>query len=122
MTGIVFWRKDDDSEYKHLRFIISEPDIDDMVLVVSMTTFRDTGKEDLSCVLEKGEHPCITHKSYIRYDKALELNTVKLLQEKYNGNLIMRDDIKPNIMKRIQEGAKNSPALPGKFRKYFDYF
>ena len=37
--GTTFWRKDEDSDYRHLRFIISDPDVDNKVLVVGMTKF-----------------------------------------------------------------------------------
>ncbi|GAH12436.1 unnamed protein product, partial [marine sediment metagenome] len=47
--GTTFWRKDKDSDNQHLRFIISDPDVDNKVLVVGMTKFKNNNREDTSC-------------------------------------------------------------------------
>lgn len=39
----------------HLRIIISDPDPYNRVLVVNVTTYYDTGREDDSCILRKDE-------------------------------------------------------------------
>ena len=121
MKGSCFWRKDDDSENTHLRIIISDSDPDGMVLLVGISSIK-TGREDTSCILEAGDHKCIKHRSYIRYDKAIEINQKKLLSEKFKGLLIFKENFNAPLLLRIQNGAKSSLALPGKFRKYFDYF
>lgn len=124
--GKSFWREDskdkEGNPLKHLYFVISNPDIDNNVLVVNMTTFKDTGREDLSCILDVGEHPEITNKSYIRYDKAVELGTSKIIELAMKKIIILKKDLDPTVLKRIQEGAKESSALPDKFKKYFSYF
>jgi hypothetical protein len=122
MKKAAFWRKDDDGLEKHLRFVISDPDMDRNVLIVHMTKIKNNGREDLSCVLRKGEHRCLTDDSYIRYDKAFTLSSVKMLQEKFSGNIDFRDDISDDLLGRIQEGAKTTDALPIKFESFFDYF
>lgn len=120
--GFAFWRRDEDGEDRHLRFVISEPDVDGKVLVVHMTTFRGNGREDTSCMLNPGDHECVVDKSYIRYDKAFDIELMSLLIEKTSGSIIMKQDLKAPVLKRIQEGARNSPALQRKFKKYFEKF
>lgn len=122
IRGTTFWRKDESGSYFHLRFAISEPDIDGTVLVVGMSTLQGTGREDLSCVLKPGDHPQVREDSYIRYDRACALSYLKLLQEKVRGELTMVADLAPLILARIQNGARKSRALPGKFRKYIPLF
>ncbi len=125
--GKSFWRADSKDKngksLKHLYFVISNPDIDNNVLVVNMTTFRDTGREDLSCILNVSDHPKITDKSYIIYGRARELCTAKIIELTMNKIITFEDDLDPAVLKRIQEGAKKPEgALEGKFKKYFSYF
>jgi hypothetical protein len=98
------------------------PDVDDTVLTVGMTTFHGTGREDTSCILEPGDHPAVKQKSYIRYDKACAINYRGLLEERFRGLITMNDDLKKEVILRIQEGARKSPALPRKFVKFFASF
>ncbi len=124
--GESFWLEDSKDEegkpLKHLYFVISNPDIDNNALVVNMTTIKDTGRENLSCILNIGNHPEIKNKSYIRYDKARELGTAKIIELAMKKIIIPKKDLDPTVLKRIQEGAKKPGALQGKFKKYFSYF
>ena len=120
--GLVFWRKDEDGANRHLRFVISDPDVDGTVLTVHMTSYHGNGREDTSCILNPGDHECIRSKSYIRYDRAFEMEMIGLLIEKTNGSITMEPDLEGPVLKRIQEGARRSAALQRKFRKYFDNF
>ncbi|MBA7533137.1 hypothetical protein ES705_25372 [subsurface metagenome] len=124
--GKSFWREDSKDKkgnpLKHLYFVISNPDIDNNVLVVNMTTVKNTGREDLSCILDVGDHPEITNKSYIKYDKAIELGTAKMIELAMKKIIILKKGLDPTVLKRIQEGAEKSSALSGKFKKYFSSF
>jgi len=120
--GTTFWRKDEDSDYRHLRFIISDPDVDNKVLVVGMTKFKNNKREDTSCLLHPREHNCIKFESRIRYDKAYEIEYSILLQEKFEGNIELKDNISSVLLARIQSGAKITKALIPKLKKYFQYF
>ena len=120
--GTTFWRKDEDSDYRHLRFIISDPDVDNKVLVVGMTKFKNNKREDTSCLLHPGEHKSIKFQSRIRYDKAYEIEYSILLQEKFEGNIELKDNISSGLLAIIQSGAKITKSLPPKFKKYFQYF
>jgi hypothetical protein len=122
MKGTVFWRKDDSGTNYHLRFVISDPDAENKVMIVHMTTIYETGREDLSCVLVPGDHHCVKHRSYIRYDNPLVLDRVKILREKFNGTIQMVEDVTEEILLKIQEGARNNDALPEKFKPFIDYF
>lgn len=117
-----FWLKNIDECDPHLRFIISDPDENNMVMVVNMTTYRNTVREDNSCILNKGEHSQIVHKSFIKYSKSEELNSLKLMQDKLCRNINFKEDISNTLLIKIQNGAKRSIYLPGKFKKYFNFF
>lgn len=120
--GLTFWRKDEEGENSHLRFVLSEPDVDSKVLIVHMTSYHGNGREDDSCILNPEDHVCIKSKSYIRYDQAFDKEMISLLIEKTNGSIIMEPDLDASVLQRIQDGARRSTALHRKFRKYFENF
>ncbi len=124
MKGRTYFKLDTSNGEKdpHLRFIISDPDPDDYVLVVNATTYYNTGREDKPCLLNRGDHKKIKHPSYIAYKWAEEKNTIKLLNDKLNQIIEFKDNLSEEVLIRIQEGAEKSKLLPKGFRKYFQYF
>ena len=105
---------------KHLYIVISNQSNQDRILLVNVTTYK-TGK-DTSCILESGDHPFIKHKSIINYAEPLE-PVHDPFEGFVNRNIIQRaKSISKVVLRKVQEGAKVSPALPRKFRKYFRYF
>lgn len=120
--GITFWYKDKKSPKEHLYFIISDPAEDNTVLVVNMTTFYNTGKEDSSCILQEGEHPAIKQKSYITYHNAFAVDISVILTNIAQKQILSSERLSPTCLKKIQYGAMNSDYLPEKLQKYFDYF
>jgi hypothetical protein len=122
IKGLTFWRSDASGK-EHLCFVISDICKDDnSVLVVNMTTFRNIGLSDLSCVLDVGDHPAVKHKSYIIYEMAKIFSVEKILNDTINGKLRKDCKIDDALLKRIQDGAKKSDLLPEKFEKYFECF
>jgi hypothetical protein len=119
--GTAFLRADG-SGHMHLKVVISEPDPEGMVLVVSVTSVPTTRRFDQSCILEAGCHDFITRRSYVSYAHSVELNNVGILKEKFKGELISKPDATPDILERIQEGARVSRFLSRSLRKYFAYF
>ena len=117
-----FWYKNPAELKRHLRFIISNPDRDNKALVVNMTSCDNNVRDDESCVLEVGDHPCVCNRSYIKYSKSKMLDLSKLNTElqKNPGDIV--EPISDRILKRIQKGAKKSKMLPDKFFKFFDLF
>ena len=93
-----------------------------MVMVVNMTTYRNTGREDNSCILNVGDHPKVTRKSWIKYSESEELLINKLLDDRLNKLIDFEEDISDELLQRIQDGAKKSLYLPRKFYKYFNFF
>ncbi len=122
MKKKVFWRKDDSGKDYHLRFVISGPDAENRVMVVNMTTIRRNGREDLSCVLVPGDHPCVINKSYIPYNLSLDLDYIKLIQEKFKAEIQIEEDASEETLLKIQAGARKTNRLPERFKRFFDYF
>lgn len=112
------------SSYKHLRIVISNMADNGRALVIPISTVHsETQRYDKSCLLLKGEHSFLTEdKSYAFYARAeaLSQNDIDELV-KYN-KLIVYEDVSPELLQRLQEGARKSDQLPEYLMKYFDEF
>ena len=69
--------KGDAGSNVRLRFIISDPDVNNRVMVAHMTKVKRSGREDLSSILHKGDYEAVSRDSYIRYDKATRVGLRK---------------------------------------------
>ncbi|MBF0459341.1 MAG: hypothetical protein HQK99_15735 [Nitrospirae bacterium] len=105
------------SKKKHLHIVIAIHE--DQALVVNITTYKPGC--DSSCIIITGEHDFIEHDSFVYYAGARLMDLSKITPAKLEL-LIKRDMIIPkspastDLLKKIQEGAKISDALPLKFR------
>jgi hypothetical protein len=94
----------------HLWVVLSDPDRDaDRVLVVSVTTWRD-GK-DPACMVERGEHPFVTHRSCLAYVEARVLSRDNFFTFKDGGLLKSHQRVSPELLARMREGAARSGNL-----------
>lgn len=122
--------KPDDEEnsdsLKHLYFVISDPDVDNNVLLVNLTTMRNKPGEDKSCILNIGDHPFIKHKSIIDYKRAVSYDAIRLLRAKFNTSLRsiiqFKEELDDEILLKIQQGAQTSPLFPRSLKCFFQYF
>lgn len=101
--------------YKHLYIIISYPfDIPEKIIVVNITTWRNTAIElnDASCIANIGDHNFIKEKSYIYYRKTIR-PYIKDWQKAVNQGLIIPDEkCSENFLNKILEGAEKSQFTP----------
>ena len=92
----------------HLWFIVSDPTLDERnVLIVNLTSWKP--EKDESCILERGEHPFITHKSIISYADA-RVASIANLSALYEVNQIyLKEPVSATILARIRQGLRISP-------------
>jgi hypothetical protein len=109
-------------DFNHLHFIISDPDADGSHMVVNSSSCYDTPSTDHSCDLFPGDHPEISRASIIMYNFASEMTRNQIVQKGMRKHIIMKADVNPVILQRIQDGARNSNHLRNHFRKYFLLF
>src|ERR1700730_3304378 len=89
----------------HLWVLLSDPAQDaDNVLVVSVTTWREVGK-DQACMIERGEHPFVTHTSCLAYIEARVLSLANLLTFKDGGYLKLQEPVSEDLLERMRQGA-----------------
>lgn len=106
--------------WDHLWIVISNPQKHGgSFIVVNLTT--DVARAGNECSLDCGEHRWITQRCYVNFADALEIT-----QEKEANiqtlvackRISMHDTLDEVILQRIIVAAKQSKALPVKFRKY----
>jgi len=99
----------------HLQMVISDPAKDpERVVLVNMTSAHNGIAIDDSCILEKGDHPDVLHRSYITYAR-LRIPTAKSIMDAVSAKVFQASfDLSPHLLKRIQRGLIASPFATSK--------
>jgi len=104
----------------HLYIVISDPAKNEgTFIIVNITGDRFMAGEE--CILNIGDHPWITKKSYLMFSTALEITPI---HAKKLDKLIEQNKIKPQpsvrreVLERIIAAAKISTAIAENFKKY----
>lgn len=143
LSGYCFWAKNypEEDSTSHYIVIASNTNAEGKALVVPISSvkfldcysrYKLDGKfckrYDEACVIRENEitkstngNSLITKPSFIRYDWAKEVDIAKILENK-DENLKLKNTISPDLLKRIQDGAKISEELEPRFEKYFHLF
>ena len=110
--------------HKHLRIVISHVSEDDRALVIPISTVHEgMTRYDRTCVLAQGEHSFLTEPFSSAYYATAEALAQKDLDElDSRGLLIKYEDATPELIAKLQEGAKKTPQLQKVFKKYFEDF
>jgi hypothetical protein len=104
----------------HLFFVISDPQKHNGNFVIVNITGDEflAGKE---CILEVGDHPWITKKSFVAFGEALEITPASKtkLQALFTAKKITaQPGLKPEVLARIIEAGKKSKAIETGLKKY----
>ena len=109
--GDTFFLVDKDVD-QHLYVIISRPDLNpNQIIVANLTTWHIL--KDQSCILEKGVHEHVTHKTCIRYDSANMVFSLQQFEKLVSGgHLDLQPAVSENILLCILRGAAISKEIP----------
>lgn len=110
-------------EYKHLFAIAVGPSALDgygaqpHVIMVSVTSVKADYPHDPACVIKAGEHPFITHDSYVYYrDPRIEPVThVQTMVDKAVWQA--HEPCSPELLERIRQGLMASTRVPRYIKK-----
>jgi hypothetical protein len=98
----------------HLWLIVSNPARDaEQVLILSITTHK--AHKDQACIIERGEHPDVTHRSCVAYDVARLVSVAQLYTLKDSGAIEMREPVAAALLARIRACAADSERLAMKY-------
>lgn len=101
--------------HAHLHIVVSDV-TETSVTVVFVSSVKEGREYDDACVLNKGDHPFIAHKSYIVYDKFQHYKKKDLEWSIKMGEFTVEPDVSQSVLERIRDGAKKSDYL-SKFDK-----
>jgi hypothetical protein len=109
-AGTAFLSSDPKSRREHLWVILSDPKKNDQNVLIANVTTLDDRKERI-CILQRGEHPLITHESCIHYEES-RITTLKALYEGKDAGLIkVVEPVAPLLLQRMREGAMASVRI-----------
>jgi hypothetical protein len=104
--------------------VISDPNPQGRFLVVNITTaYSIPPGGDGWCILQKDAHECVDHQSVVFYSKAIIMTI-----DQFDKGIALKSielysrQINPSLLKKIQDKAKNNPALPFECEEYFPFF
>jgi hypothetical protein len=107
--GVVFWPKGLVGQKIHPWIVLSHP-VDGNVLLVNLSDEAHDG--DAECVLNVGEHPCITKPSYVYFAEYEERPSKKMGHVLAEGRLVTHyADLSPEILERVLRAARSSADL-----------
>lgn len=107
-----------DYKIKHLYILIAQDPSTGLFLAVNVTKKRPG--TDFTCELNVGDHSFITNPSIIKYDEPIEVECTKLEDALNKSIIVSRQAVSPELLEKIQLGAKTSPAFAPRYLKYFD--
>ena len=109
-----------DGKYHHLWIILSDPVLDpDRVVIVNLTTH--TIDEESACILKKGDHPFVKHKTAVRYRDARITHLADLEKLRIARLLASREPCSKSLLAKLRDGAsKDADLLPEECRELLD--
>lgn len=87
------------------------------VLAVNVSSIREKGTYDGTCVLRAGDHPFITHDSYIRYKDAVVMRVEKLISAVNSGEITVMENVSDEVFGRILAGFEKSEYTKTNIKK-----
>jgi hypothetical protein len=118
--GDAFLMKVPPRNIPHFFIVISDPaNNGGAFIIVNITGDRFMAGEE--CILNIGDHPWITKKSYLMFSNALEITPAhaiklnKLIEQK---KIKPQPSVSPSVLGRIVEAAKIPTAITENFKKY----
>jgi hypothetical protein len=96
---------------QHLWVVISDPVQDDGQLVIVNFTSWLPGRDE-SCVLLKGDHPFIRHKTVVSYYDAKIVPREWLVKMERAGLVVIQSPVSHKMLQKIRDGAAQSEDTP----------
>jgi hypothetical protein len=109
-----------DGLHHHLWIVLSDPAMDqDRLVIVNFTTY--TVDEESICIVTKGEHPFVKHKTVVRYRDARVVSSAILEELRKAKSISPHRPCSVGLLKRLRDGAaKAADLLPEVCREVLD--
>ena len=94
----------------HLWIVLSCPcENPGHVAIANITSWKDGKSLDSSCILKRGDHPFVKHKSHVSYRQACVTTVTNLKKGLHSAVLQSHRQVSEELLARVQAGALKSP-------------
>lgn len=116
-----------DINRKHLFILLTDPVNNPengkvSVLLTSLSTLNPVIEHDPTFILYPGDHPFVTHNSYVSYAHARIEEAVKLINGVSTGEFIARELMDSRIVDEICNGLSISRHTPPKILRFYKMY
>lgn len=102
----------------HLWIVINDPAAHGgKALIVNITSLKGAFV-DMTCVVEKGEHAFVRHRSYVRFNGSRVADATDLDEAERKGLIRRRDSASAALLEKIRLAAKSAPRLKNEYRDF----
>lgn len=109
-----------DPERMHLFILLTDPVTEQkLVLFVSLSSVKAGVWHDQTCILEAGDHPFVTKKSWVDYRTTRIEEANKILHGVHKGLLVPKGTMAQEVFLRVCEGVIYSDHIKPKFREFY---
>jgi len=93
---------------------------DNKILLVNVSSINMETYHDETCILNAGDHPFITHPSYIRYDKA-RIEPVQKIEDAVQRSIFFpRGILSEAVFVRVVQGFRDSPRVARNILRFLE--
>lgn len=132
LKGSCFFANEESQFAEHIMIVLSEPCGGCRLAVpISSIKYKEDGHPryyDQSCVFDVDDikspdgRNVLSKKSFASYKHAKEIVDSQVMIDQIRKIYSYRCNVTPQILERIQAGAKKSDDLEERFEKYFNFF
>jgi hypothetical protein len=117
--GSAFLLYDNDSSeaIPHLHVVITDPDYNECVVLVSVTKQR--ARSDTTTCIAPGEHPFVSVPSVITYAYSKLMLQAQLESLVASGDATVKNDASESIVRRAQQGMRETDRAPRAIQEFF---
>ncbi len=90
----------------HLWIVLSDPSLGEETVIVNFTSWR--ADKDQACIVDKGDHPYIAHKTCVNFRDAKLCKTSSLEELVANGGVSNHDSLSQGLLDKIRKAVPNS--------------
>jgi hypothetical protein len=111
-----------DASREHLYVVLTEPNDKGCIIWVSWNSLKDGRFYDKTCVLDVGDHPFITKKTWVNYGRAAIVTVEEIKRNLARGVLAENDPMKEEVFNRIAAGLLASDHTPMEAAEFYRFY
>lgn len=111
---------DHDPDRMHLFILLTDPVTEEqLVLFVSISSVREDGWHDSTCILCPGDHPFVVRDSWVDYRTAQIEPAQKILNGVNQGLFVPKGTVEHEVFLRVCEGLMYSDHVKPRVRQFY---